>query len=145
MAKQVTRRQFMTRTGLAVGGLALGPQLLAACGDDDESSSGDGSSSSGESIWFDNWTLYIDQPDGEIDGAGGTIDEFQKATGLSIKYTEGYNDNTEYFAKIQPLLSTGKPIGPNIIAPTFWLAGGCSPWNGSRSCRSTRSRTHRTW
>ena len=123
MAKQVTRRQFMTRTGLAVGGLALGPQLLAACGDDDESSSGDGSSSSGEDIWFDNWTLYIDQPDGEIDGAGGTIDEFQKATGLSIKYTEGFNDNTEYFAKIQPLLSTGKPIGPNIIAPTFWLAG----------------------
>jgi spermidine/putrescine transport system substrate-binding protein len=123
MAKQVTRRQFMTRTGLAVGGLALGPQLLAACGDDDESSSGDGSSSSGEDIWFDNWTLYIDQPDGQIDGAGGTIDEFQKATGLTIKYTEGYNDNTEYFAKIQPLLSKGEPIGPNIIAPTFWLAG----------------------
>ncbi len=122
MATRVTRRQFMTRTGLAVGGVALGPQLLAACGSDDESGSG-GGGSGGPDVFFDNWTLYIDQPDGEIDGAGGTIDEFQKATGLTMKYTEGYNDNTEYFAKIQPLLSTGKPIAPNVIAPTFWLAG----------------------
>ena len=34
MANRVTRRQFMTRTGLAMGGVVLGPQLLAACGGD---------------------------------------------------------------------------------------------------------------
>lgn len=123
MANRVNRRQFMTRTGLAMGGLVLGPQILAACGDDDESSSGSGGSSTGEPIWFDNWTLYIDQPDDELYGAGGTLDEFQKSSGLKIKYTEDFNDNNEYFAKIQPLLSKGDPIGPNIIAPTFWLAG----------------------
>lgn len=126
MANRVTRRQFMTRTGLALGGLAVGPQVLAACGGDDEESSGSGSGSSGsggDDIWFDNWTLYIDKPDDELYGKGGTLDSFQNSSKLKIKYTEGYNDNTEYFAKIQPLLSKGDPIGPNVIAPTFWMAG----------------------
>jgi spermidine/putrescine transport system substrate-binding protein len=116
----------MTRSGLVLGGVALGPQILAACGGDEEeegSGSGSGGSGSGEEIWFDNWTLYIDQPDDDLYGAGGTLDEFQKASGLKIKYTEDFNDNNEYFAKIQPLLSKGDPIGPNIIAPTFWMAG----------------------
>ena len=124
MANRVTRRQFMTRTGLALGGVALGPQLLAACGgDEEEQGSGSGGSGNGDDIWFDNWTLYIDQPDDELYGAGGTLDEFQKATGLTVKYTEDFNDNNEYFAKIQPKLSKGDPIGPSIIAPTFWMAG----------------------
>jgi spermidine/putrescine transport system substrate-binding protein len=116
----------MTRSGLVLGGVALGPQILAACGGEEEeegSGSGSGGSGSGEEIWFDNWTLYIDQPDDDLYGAGGTLDEFQKASGLKIKYTEDFNDNNEYFAKIQPLLSKGDPIGPNIIAPTFWMAG----------------------
>lgn len=125
MANRVTRRQFMTRTGLAMGGVVLGPQILAACGgsDDEESGSGSGGTSTGEDIWFDNWTLYMDQPDDDLYGAGGTLDEFQKSSGLTIKYTEDLNDNNEYFAKIQPLLSKGEPIGPNIIAPTMWMAG----------------------
>ncbi len=121
MANRVTRRQFMTRTGLAMGGLALGPQLLAACGNDDES--GGGSGSGGADVYFENWPEYIDAPDGDLTGAGGTLATFEKDTGLTIKYTEAYNDNNEYFAKIQPLLSKGDPIGPNVIAPTNWLAG----------------------
>ena len=102
----------MTRTGLALGGVALGPQLLAACGsDEEEQGSGSGGSGSGEDIWFDNWTEYIDTPDGDLYGKGGTLATFQEETGLKIKYTEDFNDNGKYFAKIQPLLSTGKPIG----------------------------------
>jgi spermidine/putrescine transport system substrate-binding protein len=119
MARNVSRRQFMTRAGLAVGGVAIAPSLLAACGNDDEGAGGSG----GQQVWFDNWTLYIDKPDGDLYGAGGTLDEFQKQTGRRIRYTEGYNDNTEYFSKIQPILSTGGTIGPNLIAPTFWMAG----------------------
>jgi spermidine/putrescine transport system substrate-binding protein len=119
MTNRVTRRQFMTRTGLAMGGIVLGPQLLAACGD--SKSSAGGSDLGDNDIWFDNWTLYIDKPNDELYGKGGTLDDFQKQTGLKIKYTEGYNDNQEYFAKIQPKLSKGEPIGPNIIAPTFWM------------------------
>jgi spermidine/putrescine transport system substrate-binding protein len=111
----------MTRTGLAVGGIALGPQLLAACGGDDEGSGG--GSGSGEDVYFENWPEYLDTPDGDLYGAGGTLATFQEQTGLTIKYTEAFNDNNEYFAKIQPLLSKGDPIGPNIIAPTNWMAG----------------------
>jgi spermidine/putrescine transport system substrate-binding protein len=118
MANRVTRRNFLASSA-AIGGLAVGASALAACGGDEQSSSSEG----GGSVWFDNWTEYIDTPDGDLYGPGGTLDSFQKETGVSIKYTEGINDNNEYFAKIQPLLAKGEPIGPNVIAPTFWLAG----------------------
>jgi spermidine/putrescine transport system substrate-binding protein len=118
MANRVTRRNFLASSA-AIGGLAVGASALAACGGDEQSSSSEG----GGSVWFDNWTEYIDTPDGDLYGPGGTLDTFQKETGVSIKYTEGINDNNEYFAKIQPLLAKGEPIGPNVIAPTFWLAG----------------------
>ena len=124
MANRVTRRQFMTRTGLALGGVALGPQLLAACGGDDSAGSGNGDGGGGgDQIWFENWPEYIDAPDDDLYGAGGTLATFQDETGRTIRYTQAFNDNNEYFAKIQPLLSNGDPIGPNIIAPTNWMAG----------------------
>ena len=40
-----------------------------------------------------------------------------------MRYTEAYNDNNEYFAKIQPILGNGDKIDPDIIAPTGWMAG----------------------
>lgn len=120
MANRVTRRQFMTRSGLALGGAVIAPQLLAACGGDDES--GGGSDASAKGVYFENWPEYIDTAkDGSVDGPGTTLANFTKQTGIPIKYTETYNDNNEYFAKIQPLLSAGKPIGPNVIAPTYWM------------------------
>jgi spermidine/putrescine transport system substrate-binding protein len=122
MANRVTRRQFMTRTGLAMGGVVLGPQLLAACGGDDEGSGSDGGSTEG--VYFENWPEYIDTAeDGSLDGPGTTLAKFTEQTGIPIKYTENFNDNNEYFAKIQPLLSQGKAIAPNVIAPTYWMAG----------------------
>ena len=121
MANRVTRRQFMTRSGLAVGGAMIAPQLLAACGGDD---SGGGSEGSYKGVYFENWPEYIDTAkDGSVDGPGTTLANFTKQTGIPIKYTETYNDNNEYFAKIQPLLSKGRKIDPDMIAPTFWMAG----------------------
>jgi spermidine/putrescine transport system substrate-binding protein len=112
---QMTRRQFLARSG-ALGALGLSlPAFLAACGGSDSSSS-DGS----ESLFFDNWPLYIDPT---ADGLTGTVDRFMAATGVAMTYGEGYNDNNEYFAKIQPLLGNGKTIEADIIAPTFWMAG----------------------
>ena len=59
-----------------------------------------------------------------------------------MRYTEAFNDNNEYFAKIQPLLGRGETIDPDIIAPTGWMAGRLIDARaGSRSCRSTRSPT----
>jgi len=63
---QMTRRQFLARTG-ALGALGLSlPAFLAACGGSD-SSSGGGS----ESLFFDNWPLYVDPT---ADGLTGTVD-----------------------------------------------------------------------
>jgi spermidine/putrescine transport system substrate-binding protein len=127
MSQRLSRRRFLRGSGLALGALAAGPTILAACG------SGNGSSSSGSSsgdtsskatskgsgtaddndVYHANWTLYIDDQ---------TPKDFEKATGLKLFYSEEINDNDEYFAKIRPELSQGNPIKPNIITPTFWMA-----------------------
>ena len=36
----------------------------------------------------------------------GTIAEFEKATGVDVKYVEDINDNDEFFGKIRPLLAS---------------------------------------
>jgi spermidine/putrescine transport system substrate-binding protein len=106
----MSRREFLARSGaLGVAGLSL-PALLAACG----------GGSDGGALLFDNWPLYIDPTEGD---ATGSVDRFKEATGINMKYTEAYNDNDEYFAKIQPLLGNGDTIEPDLIAPTFWMAG----------------------
>jgi spermidine/putrescine transport system substrate-binding protein len=121
---------------LGLGGLSL-PAFLAACGgDDDEStaatagdttagtSAGPSAATSGGGaggeLFFENWPDYIDLTE---DGAVGTVDRFTEATGISMRYTDAFNDNVEYFALIQPVLGRGDTIEPDIIAPTSWLAG----------------------
>ena len=74
----------------------------------------------GNSLYFENWPAYIDPTE---DGLTGTVDRFVEATGIDMQYTEAFNDNNEYFAKIQPVLGNGDTIDPDIIAPTSWLAG----------------------
>ncbi len=126
----LTRRQLLARAGaLGAAGISL-PAILAACGgsDGDSGSAGStpaagttaasGGGGSG-SLFFENWPSYIDPTE---DGAIGTVDRFTEATGIDMRYTEAFNDNNEYFAKIQPLLGRGEPIDPDIIAPTSWLA-----------------------
>ncbi|MFM7409900.1 MAG: PotD/PotF family extracellular solute-binding protein, partial [Actinomycetota bacterium] len=110
MAAKLNRRQFLIRSGMAGAGAFSLPALLAACGGDDGGSGGGGG---GNSLFFENWPLYIDEE---------TVKLFQEASGVSLKYTEAYNDNNEYFAKVQPSLSKGDKINPDIIAPTFWMA-----------------------
>jgi len=51
-----------------------------------------------------------------------TSTAFAAATGVEFTYDENYNDNNEYFAKILPLLSQGKKIEADMLAPTFWMA-----------------------
>lgn len=114
----ITRRQFFRRArSLGAAGLSL-PALYASCGGPpggDESAQTGG----GKSLFFENWPVYIDPTEGE---AIGTVDRFMQLTGIDMKYSEAYNDNNEYFAKIQPVLGAGKTIEPDILAPTFWLA-----------------------
>lgn len=117
MANRVSRRQFMTRSGLVLGGAMVAPQVLAACG------GGDGGDAAAKGVYFENWPEYIDTGEGgKVDAPGTTLALFTKETGVPIKYVETFNDNNEFFAKVQPLLSAGKSIGPNVVAPTYWMA-----------------------
>ena len=123
-ARQMSRRRFLVRGGVGLGGLVLAPSLLAACGDDGDGG-GDASGGDGDKkLTFSNWDAYIDEDeDGNVDGAGTTIAEFEKATGIDMTYRKDFNDNDEYFNKIySPLLGKGKRIDADITAPTYWMA-----------------------
>ena len=127
MANRVTRRQFMTRDRpRRLGGLALGPQLLAACGGDDEDAA---APAVGPRVAAGTTSGSTTGPSTSTSRTTSSTARAARSTpsrrrpGSKIKYTEDFNDNNEYFAKIQPLLSKGEPIGPNIIAPTYWMAG----------------------
>jgi spermidine/putrescine transport system substrate-binding protein len=105
----LSRRRLLGRMAAVSGAVAVGPSLLAACGGGDDNTAGGGG---GNSLTFSNWPAYIDEE---------TVDLFREETGINLTYTEDFNDNTEYFAKIQPDLSAGRPIAADIIAPTYWL------------------------
>jgi spermidine/putrescine transport system substrate-binding protein len=104
--------------------LALAAVLgIAACGGDDGIEGGDEGSedvttaeAEGEAsgkLSIANWPFYID---------GKTVDEFQDETGLSVKYTEEVNDNTEFFGKVQPQLEQGESGERDIFVVTDWMA-----------------------
>jgi len=112
-ARPLGRRDFLRGAAFGVGAIAVGPTLLAACGDDD----GDGDSAGGgggNRLVHSNWPAYMDEE---------TVGLFREESGIDLRYNEDFNDNTEYFAKIQPDLSAGRNPGADIITPTYWLAG----------------------
>jgi spermidine/putrescine transport system substrate-binding protein len=112
-------RQRM-RLFAAVGALASALALAACGGDGVESGGGNEEvtvaeaqgNPSGE-LTISNWPFYIDNK---------TVPEFEEETGISVKYTEDVNDNAEFFAKMQPLLSKGESGGRDIFVVTDWMA-----------------------
>ena len=113
-AAPLTRRRMLGRMAALGGAVTLGPAFLAACGDDGDDGNGGGGEGGGggSSLTFSNWPAYIDEE---------TVDLFREESGIDFTYTEDYNDNNEYFAKIQGDLSAGRRIAADIIAPTYWL------------------------
>jgi spermidine/putrescine transport system substrate-binding protein len=107
-----SRRQFLGRAGLALGGFAIAPSVLAACGGSSGSGSG-GSGGGAKSVAISNWTSYMTDQSKK---------DFTKDTGLELTYTEDINDNEEYFAKIRPNLSKDKGIGRDGFVFTDWMA-----------------------
>ena len=129
MIRRQSRRKFLTRSTLGIGAVALGPTLLAACGGGSGSDGGgsDGGATAGDGdteLTISNWDAYIDEDaDGNVDGSGTTISDFQEASGVKVTYNKDYNDNDEYFNKIfSPVLGKGKRIAADIAMPTYWMA-----------------------
>ena len=107
----MSRRQFIGRAGLVMGGLAISPAVLAACGGSDSSSGSSGGDS--KSVSISNWTSYMtDQSKAN----------FTRDTGIKVDYAEDINDNDEYFAKISPNLRKHQSIGRDGFVLTDWMA-----------------------
>jgi len=123
-ARQMSRRRFMVRGGLGLGGMLLAPSVLAACGGDSGGGDGAKAANGDKEVTFSNWDAYIDEDDnGNETGPGTTIANFQKSTGIKMHYKKDFNDNDEYFNKIySPLLGKGKRIDADITAPSSWMA-----------------------
>lgn len=126
IARQLSRRRFLARSGLALGGLALGPQFLAACSSSKTKTStatATTQQTATKLLKISNWDAYIDQVNGSETAKGTTIADFEAATGIRVTYKKDFNDNNEYFNKVfSPNLGRGKPIDPDIAVPTYWMA-----------------------
>jgi spermidine/putrescine transport system substrate-binding protein len=111
----------MSRRKITWAALAVLLATLAGCGDL-EGGSGEttvqtaaSGAPEGELVWSQ-WPLYIDP------GKDGTIADFERDTGVQVKYVEEINDNQEFFAKLQPSLEQGDSGGRSLITLSDWLA-----------------------
>jgi len=112
-ARSIINSKVSRRAVLAGAGAVAGASALAACG------SGGGSSKN--AIRWGNWPLYLD-----VDDSGKnypTLQAFTKETKIDVKYFEDYNDNDEFFGKVQAQLKLKKDIGYDLVCPTDWMAG----------------------
>jgi spermidine/putrescine transport system substrate-binding protein len=115
----LSRRTFFRGAGAV--GLAT---LLAACGTEAQApkSSGeraaDDKSDQDKLVNWSNWPEYIDVDDA---GKRPTLEAFTKQSGIKVNYTEDYNDNDEFFAKVQPQLSAGQDTGRDVWCSTDWM------------------------
>ena len=132
LAELTSRRRFLGRGALALGGLAVGPALLAACSSSSTTSTsattagtaagGAGSTIAvpkGGSITFLNWPLYIE---GDDPTTSPTIKSFTDETGTTVNYKSEIDGNDSFYEKYEPQLSKGQGIDADIIVLTSWMA-----------------------
>ena len=122
----ITRRDLLRRMGIGVGALSMSA-FLAACGVDGTSENGDGTQQEGAPSFagqdpageldFANWPLYIDRAKGKRP----TIEDFQKATDITVNYKEVIDDNESFFGTIREPLANGQSVGWDLIVVTDWL------------------------
>ena len=112
-ARTILNSHVSRRAVLAGAGAVAGAGALASCGIG-------GGSDSANSVRWGNWPLYLD-----VDDSGKkypTLEAFTKETGIDVKYFEDYNDNDEFFGKVQAQLKLGKDIGYDLVCPTDWMS-----------------------
>ncbi|MGA9371471.1 MAG: spermidine/putrescine ABC transporter substrate-binding protein [Solirubrobacterales bacterium] len=115
-----SERKF--RALIVVSGALAAAVILAACGGG-SGVEGSGGSKSAQTVKYQpppsgtltisSWPLYIDKQ---------TVPDFEKSSGVSVKYIEDVNDNQEFFGKVQPLLAQGQSGGRSMFVVTDWMA-----------------------
>jgi spermidine/putrescine transport system substrate-binding protein len=112
-AKSILGAMVSRRAVLAGAGGLGAAGLLAACGGSD-------SADSANSVRWGNWPLYLDYD--ETTKKYPTLDKFSEQTGITAEYFEDYNDNDEFYGKVQAQLKLGEDIGYDVVTPTDWMA-----------------------
>ena len=117
----LSRRSMLA--GIGATGLA---GLLAACGTKGTASKANPTaqaavdrSDTEKVLSWSNWPEYIDVD--EKTKTHPTLTAFTKQTGIKVTYTEDYNDNDEFFAKVQPQLRAGADTGRDVWCSTDWM------------------------
>jgi spermidine/putrescine transport system substrate-binding protein len=113
-ARAILNSKFSRRALVAGAGALGGAALLTSCG-----SGGDAASTSGSVRWG-NWPLYLDYDDETQ--LYPTLEAFTESTGIAAEYFEDYNDNDEFFGKVQAQLKLKEDIGYDVVTPTDWMA-----------------------
>jgi len=109
--KALAKSRVSRRSVLAGAGAVGAGSLLAACG---------GGGGSDVDVRWGNWTLYLDyDSDAKV---YPTLEDFISETGINVKYLEDYNDNDEFYGKVQGQLKLNEDIGYDLICPTDWMA-----------------------
>lgn len=112
-ARSIIGAKVSRRAVLAGAGGLGAAGLLAACGGSD-------SADASNNVRWGNWPLYLDYD--EDTKKYPTLDKFTEATGVASLYFEDYNDNDEFFGKVQAQLKLGEDIGYDVVTPTDWMA-----------------------
>ena len=130
-ARAALIRGLTSRRAVMTGALGLGATAaLTACGSEGTGGTPSGSASASAKaaqdmsdtekvVNWSNWTQYIDVSEDEK--SRPTLDAFTKATGIQVNYTEDYNDNDEFYAKVRPLLEAGEDTGRDVWCSTDWM------------------------
>ena len=66
-----------------------------------------------------NWPLYIDEPTKK---QPSTMQDFEKAMGVKVSYTDDVNDNEEFFAKVKNQLGSCQSTKRDMFVLTDWMA-----------------------
>ena len=123
-------RGLISRRTLMLGAMGVGATALTACGSQGRAPRAAGSatpsaqaaqdaSDTEKIVNWSNWTEYMDVSDDEK--SRPTLAAFTKATGIKVSYTEDYNDNDEFYAKVRPLLAAGQDTGRDVWCSTDWM------------------------
>ena len=122
LLRGLTSSRFARRDVMRMFGVAGGAALLSSCGGiKAQGKKADTSAGAIKKYWaaqketdqltWANWPLYLD-----TEGKSGhpTLEQFQKESGIQVKYVEAIQDNGPFFAKVQPTLSSNQYPGYDL-------------------------------
>lgn len=119
--KPLSRRTLLRALGAGAGAAALAGCGVPAAYVAPRDRAATDRSATDKRLVFANWPLYIDT-DEKNPQRRPTLDDFEKLSGISVKYTEEINDNDEFFGKVSPALMNHQETGRDIVVISDWMA-----------------------